>query len=371
MHLTLALAALFGQTLASTLTDAPPATNSSALERRHIEMVFPPQRNFDNQEWGHFNPLAPDGSNYPCRPRKGLQLKVKGSPTHFTAGVKFEVKFAGEEGKGAVHGGGSCQFSLSKGHSPKKDTRFYVIKSIEGGCPKRNSDGNLKPGEEPDKYEVEIPPQFEPGDWVFAWTWINRIGGEPEYYMNCSPIRIVAGAEKSSLQGRREQGPPKEKEAAPEAKQPGTSDAEPGSKGKEQGAPEKGNGPKETKKPSPSGKELGGIDQYPGVFMANLGEVSGGCTTTAALRAQKAILYPHPGNIVERGNGDADPKLITQPCDGNPHNKNSAHTLSPRCPSPHRCRIAPPVTVYRLRQRSSIYLHITTTFGDAIKGLKS
>ncbi|TLD05502.1 uncharacterized protein PgNI_09084 [Pyricularia grisea] len=323
MHFALAaLAALFGQTLASTLTDSDTPTNSSALERRHIEMVYPNQRNFDNQEWGHFNPLAPDGSNYPCRPRKGLQLKVKGSPTQFTAGVKFEVKFAGEEGKGAVHGGGSCQFSLSKGHSPNKDTRFYVIKSIEGGCPKRNSDGNLKPGEEPDKYDVEIPPQFEPGDWVFAWTWINRIGGEPEYYMNCSPIRIVAGAEKSSLQRRREQGSPKDKEAAPEVKQPGTEDKEPGSKGKEQGAKEKDIAPKETKKPSPSGKELGGIDQYPGVFMANLGQVSGGCTTTEALRARKAILYPHPGSIVERGNGDADPNLIKQPCDGNPHNKN-------------------------------------------------
>lgn len=53
------------------------------------------------------------------------------------------------------------------------------------------------------------------------------------------------------------------------------------------------------------------------------------------------------------------------------HLRHSAHALSPRCPSPHRCRIAPPLTVYHLRQRRSISLHITTTFSDAIKGLKS
>lgn len=35
----------------------------------------------------------------------------------------------------AVHGGGSCQLSLTKDLKPTKDTDFRVILSIEGGCP--------------------------------------------------------------------------------------------------------------------------------------------------------------------------------------------------------------------------------------------
>lgn len=37
------------------------------------------------------------------------------------------------------------------------------------------------------------------------------------------------------------------------------------------------------------------------------------------------------------------------------HLRHSAHALSPRCPSPNRCRMAPPVTVYHLRQRRVLY----------------
>lgn len=286
---------LLGQAL--TLASANDG-DSSSLDRRHIKMTNPSQDTFDNQEWGDLNPLAPDGSNFPCRPRKGLKLKVKGNPMSITIGAKKDVTFEGT----AVHGGGSCQFSLCKGHDPSKESEFYVIKSIEGGCPKKNSDGNLGPGEKPDIYNFTIPEDFEPGDYTLAWTWINRIGGQPEYYMNCSPIRVVVpGPIKANLRRRKGPGP----ETKPE-----------GEGAKKVDAPQTDGTSPAKKKPKGSG-----LENYPFVFMANLGDVSGGCTTREALTQQKAISFPHPGGEVEYPNGKEG--LFEQPCDGNPRNKKS------------------------------------------------
>ena len=46
-------------------------------------------------------------------------------------GSQQSLSFTGS----AVHGGGSCQISLTKDLKPTKDTDFRVILSIEGGCP--------------------------------------------------------------------------------------------------------------------------------------------------------------------------------------------------------------------------------------------
>lgn len=48
-------------------------------------------------------------------------------------------------------------------------------------CPKANIEGNLQDGQSPDEYTFTIPDDFTPGDYTFAWTWVNRIGGQPEF----------------------------------------------------------------------------------------------------------------------------------------------------------------------------------------------
>lgn len=60
-----------------------------------------------------------------------------------------------------------------------------VIHSIEGGCP-ANVDGNLPAdpnGDGASTFQFSIPDGINPGDYVLAWTWFNKIGNR-EMYMN-------------------------------------------------------------------------------------------------------------------------------------------------------------------------------------------
>ncbi|KAI3317702.1 hypothetical protein HD806DRAFT_514036 [Xylariaceae sp. AK1471] len=61
--------------------------------------------------------------------------------------------------------------------------------------------------------------------------------------------------------------------------------------------------------------------EFPEFFLANIGEVSGGCTTSEALNRQIVIAYPNPGSSVERPEGDS---LFKQPCKSNPRAKAAA-----------------------------------------------
>ena len=76
------------------------------------------------------SPLVADGSDYPCKQRPGVYDKGSASNT-MAVGSQQSLSFTGS----AVHGGGSCQLSLTKDLKPTKDTDFRVILSIEGGCP--------------------------------------------------------------------------------------------------------------------------------------------------------------------------------------------------------------------------------------------
>jgi Lytic polysaccharide mono-oxygenase, cellulose-degrading len=126
------------------------------------------------------DPLQASGSDYPCK------LKTIGGWNATTvqtiqSGQTLHVAFTGT----AVHGGGSCQFSLTKDRQPSANSQFKVFYSIEGGCPGTNSATTT--------YDITIPPEVPAGDYSFAWTWYNNVGNR-ELYMGCSPITVAGGS---------------------------------------------------------------------------------------------------------------------------------------------------------------------------------
>ncbi|PLB51949.1 hypothetical protein P170DRAFT_422879 [Aspergillus steynii IBT 23096] len=136
------------------------------------------------------SPLEADGSDFPCKQRDGVYAAAS-SENILNIGEANPLKFTGS----ATHGGGSCQVSLTKDLEPTKDSKWMVIKSIEGGCPV-NAEGNLP--ENPDgsgstEFKYTIPDGIEPGKYTLAWTWFNRIGNR-EMYMNCAPVTVKGGS---------------------------------------------------------------------------------------------------------------------------------------------------------------------------------
>ncbi|KAI1096621.1 hypothetical protein F5B19DRAFT_153226 [Rostrohypoxylon terebratum] len=128
-------------------------------------------------------------SNFPC--------KLKGDPATFyktdgldntmAVGETQTLSFKGS----AVHGGGSCQLAITKDMQPSVSTSWQVIESIEGGCPSKSGQGA-------DTYEWKIPDGVAPGNYVFQWSWISKLAGQPEYYMNCAPITVTGGKKRSN-----------------------------------------------------------------------------------------------------------------------------------------------------------------------------
>jgi hypothetical protein len=191
------------------------------------------------------NPLDPSGSDFPCH---GAALPSSGGQK-ISAGSSFPLQLALEDGANtAVHGGGSCQLSITYETDPvkvKDPKNWHVIYSIEGGCPS-NTAANLDsvPGgkavacvsnDEGDcvhSWDVPMPKGVNPGNAVLAWSWQNTLGNR-EFYMGCSAVSIDGG----------------------------------------------------------SGDEM---DSLPALFVANL-EIEGGkCPTTAS----QDVLYPNPGKYV-------------------------------------------------------------------------
>lgn len=103
---------------------------------------------------------------------------------NFKVGEQQTLSFSGS----AVHGGGSCQLSVTTDKTPTKDSKFKVIHSIEGGCP--GVDG-------PATFKFDVPKELPNGEATFAWTWFNKIGNR-EMYMNCAPITISGGSDDAS-----------------------------------------------------------------------------------------------------------------------------------------------------------------------------
>ncbi|KAL6849412.1 hypothetical protein ACO1O0_008952 [Amphichorda felina] len=149
----------------------------------HIVMTNPvPFGNPNN------SPLEGNGSDFPCK-----NLSPDGSTANsYKAGSTQQLSFKGS----AVHGGGSCQVSVTTDKNPTKQSQWKVIKSIEGGCPAQDQTGNMgdnADAEIPYKYDFTIPEEMPEGDYVFAWTWFNKVGNR-EMYMNCASVEVTGGS---------------------------------------------------------------------------------------------------------------------------------------------------------------------------------
>jgi hypothetical protein len=166
------------------------------------------------------DPLNPDGSNFPCHgvalPGSGGQSMAVGSKQ------KLEFDLGPTGGNWAVHGGGSCQLSLTYETDPakvKQASAWKVIYSIEGGCP-TNSLGNLNgdfsgpngsysiavPCDSSSSnnfdcvntFDFPIPEGVKNGQATLAWTWFNNVGN-PEIYMNCVAVDITGGSDNADM----------------------------------------------------------------------------------------------------------------------------------------------------------------------------
>ena len=128
------------------------------------------------------SPLDPSGSDYPCHM---TTVDTSTGPSNdWAVGSTQTLSFSGS----AVHGGGSCQVSITTDKTPTKDSKFKVIHSIEGGCPGVGG---------PATFDFKVPDMLPDGDLVMAWTWFNKIGNR-EIYMNCANVKVTGGASDTS-----------------------------------------------------------------------------------------------------------------------------------------------------------------------------
>lgn len=133
------------------------------------------------------------GSNYPCKVTSdpATFYSRSGIDNTYPAGSSQTLSFKGS----AVHGGGSCQLAVTNDMQPSASTDWRVILSIESGCPSTD-------GTNPATYNWTVPADLEPGQYSFAWTWISKLAGQPEYYMNCAPITVTAAAAAAKARAR-------------------------------------------------------------------------------------------------------------------------------------------------------------------------
>ena len=156
----------------------------AAVNAHMILLTPPPYGNPDS------SPLLATGGDFPC---KNIQ-STGGQVTEMAIGSSQQLSFKGS----AVHGGGSCQVSLTTDANPTKQSKWQVIYSVMGGCPSKSAAGNLPENPDStgsDKYDYKIPAGITPGSYVLAWTWFNKIGNR-EMYMNCANVKITGGSSK-------------------------------------------------------------------------------------------------------------------------------------------------------------------------------
>ena len=158
-----------------------------------------------NQALIQNSPLNGENFLFPCQ--AGESGTYEGETNTFQAGGQQTLSFTGS----AVHGGGSCQISVTYDNPPPADkSKWKVIHTIMGGCPS-NAAGNLVPvgndgaecapgesGECKNVFEFPVPADLPNGQVFVAWTWFNKIGNR-EMYMNCAAAEITGGSDDTSF----------------------------------------------------------------------------------------------------------------------------------------------------------------------------
>ncbi|CAF9911433.1 MAG: hypothetical protein GOMPHAMPRED_007405 [Gomphillus americanus] len=227
------------------------ALAATTIANAHMIMVTPTPYGVSDL---NNSPLAADGSDFPCKQRGANTYNGNGASNEWPIGSTQTLSFKGS----AVHGGGSCQVSLTTDKTPTKDSHFFVVHSIVGGCPSNTTNGgNLPPnpdGTSANKYTFTVPDGVTPGEYTMAWTWFNRIGNR-EMYMNCAPITVTGGSSSTKTKKRAVE---KRKAAA---------------------------------------RSLIKRATYPDMFVANIGS---GCGTSEGADVD----FPNPGDSVERDAAD-------------------------------------------------------------------
>ncbi len=149
-----------------------------ATANAHVKITSPVPFSVDQLDTA---PITKD--QFPCKSNLGFKVSEMNK---MAVGEEQTLKLSGT----AVHGGGSCQLSVTTDTEPTENSKFKVIMSMEGGCP--GTDGSTN------DYPFKLPASIPNGKATFAWTWFSKLSGAPELYMNCAPIEVTGGASDDS-----------------------------------------------------------------------------------------------------------------------------------------------------------------------------
>ncbi|KAI4728317.1 hypothetical protein E4T49_03964 [Aureobasidium sp. EXF-10728] len=125
-------------------------------------------------------------SDFPCQSKRigGADPWIVDHENELVAGEPQTMSWDGS----ASHGGGSCQVSVTLDRQPTADSTFKTIASFVGGCPIDDASGGTHP------FNYTIPSEVPNGKATLAWSWVSKLSGQPEFYMNCAPITVSGGA---------------------------------------------------------------------------------------------------------------------------------------------------------------------------------
>ncbi|KAI5236982.1 hypothetical protein E4T42_09293 [Aureobasidium subglaciale] len=178
-----------------------------ASSNAHVVMNTPTPYGFSTLQT---SPLNGEGYNFPCQSgSRANAFDGTGVSNPMRVGEDNDLKFTGS----AVHGGGSCQLSVTYDYPPPADkSKWKVVHSFIGSCPV-HAEGNIaEAGVDADgrptgaqctgdnqseclkDFKFQIPEGMKNGNATLAWTWFNKIGNR-EMYMNCAPISISGGSD--------------------------------------------------------------------------------------------------------------------------------------------------------------------------------
>ena len=143
----------------------------------HVKMASPVPFNVANLD---NSPLKADGSDFPCKASSPSSYSISAT-NELPVDKPILLSLLGS----AIHGGGTCQLSITFDAQPTKQSVFKVIHTFEGNCPPVNDA----------KLTFNIPKEFPNAEKAtLAWTWFNFMGNR-EMYMNCAPISITGGSD--------------------------------------------------------------------------------------------------------------------------------------------------------------------------------